>query len=111
MIGLDAKQVRSASLNEVVEVLSARGKDGALSYEQQIALDHAKKFALSDSKYEAAKKSMEELKVLQPSTITSVLNVMPKNEPSLRQVLAGAKQPLDDELVGKVFEIVKKASV
>ncbi len=108
MIGRNSKLESAASINDVEEILSERKE---LTYEQQLAMDHAKKFAASKAKYESARKALEETGMLDAAAIANVLSVMPKSEMALKQVLAGTKKTLKDDEVSKVFEIVKKASV
>jgi DNA-directed RNA polymerase subunit F len=108
MIGRNSKLGSAASINDVEEIL---GKRKDLTYEQQLAFDHAKKFASSKAKYETARKALEELGTLDSAAIANILSVMPKGEMALKQVLAGVKKALKDDEVSKVFDIVKKASV
>lgn len=111
MIGRNSKLSGSASINDVEEILTRRKGENELTYEQQLAFEHSKKFAISKAKYESAKKALEELGTLDFDAIADVLSVMPKGEMALKQVLAGAKKSLKDDEVSKIFDIVKKASV
>ncbi len=108
MIGRSSKFDSAVSINDVEEIL---GKRKDLTYEQQLALDHAKKFAVPKAKYESARKALKELDLMDDSTIASVLSVLPKSEMGLKQIMAGSKKPLKDDEVAKVFDIVKKVSV
>ncbi|HUC39021.1 MAG TPA: hypothetical protein VL944_02735 [Candidatus Acidoferrum sp.] len=106
MIGKDSKNNGYASLSEVLEILEARKKDRELTYEQQIALEHATKFATTKAAETKAKKGLEEMGILSTHTVHTILNIMPKGEVLLRQILSNEKRTFTDEEIKKIISIV-----
>ena len=106
MIGKESKHTGHVSLNEVQEILEARKKERELTYEQQIALEHASKFAATKSQEQKAKKALEELGTLSQQTILAILSMMPKSEMLLKQILAGEKKTFTDAEIKKIVSIV-----
>ncbi len=64
MIGKESKQNGYASLSEVLEILEDRKKERELTYEQQIAMEHAKKFVVAKVTEQKTKKALEALGIL-----------------------------------------------
>lgn len=108
MIGKDSKHNGYASMNEVLEILEARKKERELTYEQQIALEHVTKFVGSKSVEQKTRKALEELGTLSQQTIIAILNIMPKGETLLKQILAGERKAFTDEEVKKALSIVNQ---
>ncbi len=109
MIGKNSKHNGHASLNEVLGILESRKKERELTYEQQIALEHATKFASGKGSEQGTKKALEALGTLSQQTIMMILNIMPKSEMLLKQILAVEKRSFTEEEVKKVLAIVKEA--
>ena len=110
MIGKEEKSRKLISLPEALEVLEKRKKAGALGYEQELAYDHAKKFAKLDA--EDAKKlrtEMEKQGISEKAAIM-VVNVMPAEQMQLKQILAYDKATYDEEIISKTMEAIAKAS-
>ncbi len=107
MIGKEVTGKRSATIDEVLEILESRSKAGDLTYEQQLALEHTKKFAHDKQKVAKAKKELNELGVLKDDCIAKILDIMPNSVMLLKQVLAGCRNTLDEETVNKVFAVLK----
>ena len=62
MIGKEQSEPEPISVVEAFEILEERKKEGELGYEQQLAYEHAKKFAkLSKEKAEKLEKELIEL--------------------------------------------------
>jgi DNA-directed RNA polymerase subunit F len=108
MIGKDSKHISNASLSDVLEILEKRKKEKELTYEQQVAYDHASRFAGSKAAEQKARKGLEELGYLSPEAIVTILNIMPKSEMLLRQILASEKKTFADEDVKKILSIVNQ---
>ncbi len=108
MIGKDDVQSRPVAIAETLEILEGRKKGGELGYEQQLAYDHAKKYASLSS--EKAKKLAEELADfgLGEKTIVKIVDILPITEAQLKNVLLIEKKPVEDETVKKILEILKK---
>ncbi len=106
MIGKESKNTGHVSLNEALEILEARKKERELTYEQQIALEHASKFATSKSSEQKTRKALEELGTLSQRTVLAILNTMPKSETLLKQILVGEKKAFTDAEIKKIMSIV-----
>ncbi len=106
MIGKAAKNNGNASLSEVLDILESRKKEKELTYEQQIALEHATKFAAQKSHEQKIKKTLEELGLLSNHTILTLLNTMPKNVMLLKQILANEKKTFNEEEIKKILSII-----
>ncbi|MDE1856969.1 MAG: hypothetical protein KGH98_02685 [Candidatus Micrarchaeota archaeon] len=111
MIGKGGEQKGQSSLPEVLEILHERKKHGELTYEQGIAEEHAKKFAIEEAKAKKARKALEELGILKDQTIINLVDVMPKTEALVKQILAAEKKGFSPDEIAKILAITKdKAS-
>lgn len=106
MIGKAAKNNGNASLSEVLDILENRKKEKELTYEQQIALEHATKFAPQKSHEQKIKKALEELGLLSNHAILTILNTMPKSELLLKQILANEKKAFQEDEIKKILSII-----
>jgi DNA-directed RNA polymerase subunit F len=104
---MDVKDTKIVSIEDVIEILESKeGTDP--TYEQQLALQHAKKLSVTKSKADKIKKELEGTGVLSERSIIKILEIMPKNQMTLRQILAQDRKTYSDEEVGKIFEITKE---
>ena len=108
MIGKEAHQVKAVPISEVAEILEERKKSGELTYEQQIAMEHAKKFAQSKAHLNKVRSALEELKLLSTDSLLKVVEILPKNAMLLRQILMKEKKPFSNEDVNKILAITKE---
>ena len=108
MIGKEDVSGKPVSTSEALEILEERKKGGELGYEQQLAYDHAKKFATIS--VDKTKKMRDELSELEISdkTIMKIIDVMPVNEVQLKNTLLIEKRSIEEERVKKIFEVVNK---
>lgn len=106
MIGKGKSDARIATLPEVLEILEERKKEGETGYEQQLTDEYAKKFAKVGAG--DAKKMMKELSDLGlgDKSASKVIEIMPSDMVMLKQVLIIEKKSLEEETVGRVFEVV-----
>ncbi len=107
MIGRESKQTRLAALYEVVDILEERKKGRELTYEQQIALEHAKKLAKGTEQSKKARNELEKLGSLSEKSVIKILEVMPKDAMLLRQVLAQEGKVFSEEQIAKILAITK----
>lgn len=108
MIGKNVDSEELTSLSEVKEVLEQRKKDGELTYEQQLAYEHAKKFASGErSKEEKFKKALVEAGA-SPKSAIKIMDIMPKNAMTIRQILMHENRAFTDEEVNKMLATVKE---
>lgn len=108
MIGKESKQNGNASLSEVLEILEDRKKERELTYEQQIAMEHAKKFVVAKVTEQKTKKALEALGIRSGQAVMSIINIMPKGEMLLKQILANERRTFTDEEVKRVLSIVNQ---
>lgn len=108
MIGKEQKSSRELPLPNVLEMLEERKKGGELGYEQQLAYNHAKKFAAISAK--SAEKMEEELMALEISRKLSVkiIDIMPVNMDQLKQIVIIEKKPLSEETLKGIIAVVEK---
>jgi DNA-directed RNA polymerase subunit F len=107
MIGKESVPGPILSLGKVKEVLERRKKKGELTYEQQLAEEHANKFGTAS--ISASDKIVKELLELGMSEAAAVkmVDIMPKNAMTARQVLMHENKAFSNEEVAKVLSIVK----
>ncbi len=108
MIGKESTQNGNASLSEVLKILEDRKGERELTYEQQIAMEHAKKFVGAKAAEQKTRKSLDALGILSGQAVTSIINIMPKGEMLLKQILANEKRAFTDEEVKQVLSIVNQ---
>lgn len=108
MIGKESEAESMASLPEVLDILEERKKGKELTYEQQLAYDHAKKFAgLDKSKADKIKKSLQELGMGEKTAIR-LIDVMPKSPMTVKQILAHENKVFNDEEIAKILALLKE---
>lgn len=105
MIGKEVKEQKAVSVYEVIDILGGI-KEGSMTYEQKLALEHAKKLAGTKDASKTIK-MLEELNLLSPQSILKVVEIMPKNSMTLKQILSREKRAYTDEDVAKIMEVVK----
>lgn len=103
---MEVKDTKIVSIDEVIEILESN-KESDPTYEQQLALQHAKKFSTTKAKGEKLKKELEGMGLLSEKSVVKVLEVMPKNQMTLRQILAQERKTFSDEEVNKILELTK----
>jgi DNA-directed RNA polymerase subunit F len=104
---MDVKDTKIVSIDEVIDILEEKGGTDP-TYEQQLALQHAKKLSVTKSKGEKLKKELEGTGLLTERSVVKILEIMPKNQMTLRQILAQERKTYSDEEVNKIFEITKE---
>lgn len=105
MIGKEIKDSKPVSIAEVVKILE-ENSGATPTYEQHVALEHAKK--ISEGKNaEKARKGLEALNLMTESSVIKVMEIMPKNANTLRHVLAREKRNYSDEDIAKILELTK----
>lgn len=94
------------SLTDVKDAIEEREKQGQLSYEQQQALEHAKKFASEKAKEDhALAKKLGSNEKLTQDMVTKIVDIKPKKPETLKLILAKDKIELSEE---EIAEIIKK---
>lgn len=96
------------SLHNVWKLLEDRRKKKEPIYEQQIALEHAEKFKITDQQYEKMKKKLEDLKLLKNSTVVKIIDIRPKTEPLLKQILVSERKSFSNEEIQSILAVSKE---
>lgn len=104
---MEIKETKAVSIDDVISILEDGEGSAELTYEQQLALQHAKKNSVPKAKSEKIKKTLEEMKILNERSIIKILEVMPKNQMTLKQILAPEKRTFSDEELVKVLALTK----
>lgn len=98
--------VDDLSLAEVKKILTEKGKDKELNYEQKMAFEHAKQFAkLTPVKAEKLKKELMELE-LPNEVATKIVDILP-NSIEL-DLIAEKNKSITEENKEKILSLVGK---
>ncbi len=106
MIGKEAKEKGYANIEQVYEILKSR-KPAEMKYEQQVVLDYVTKFKANKKTYQKVSSILESTEL--PESIKSkILEILPMNEPLLKQILASEKISLDDEKRAELLKAINE---
>lgn len=105
----NVSDVRPALLAEVEKILSVRqGTGGEFGFEQQTALDYAKKFShLSLSNAEKMKEEIEKLEI-KSETAAKIVDMLPKNRSLLLLILAKERSDFSEKKIEQIEEIIAR---
>lgn len=111
MIGKKVEEETVVTLNTVRGILEERKEQRELTYEQQLAYEHSKRFsALEKPKEEKLRKALSALG-LSDKTITKIIDIMPKNALTIKQILASAESnTFPDEDITKMLAAIKESA-
>jgi DNA-directed RNA polymerase subunit F len=100
---------KMVTLAEVKDILSDRQKDGELTAEQKLALDHAQKFSRVDSK-KARKlvKELTELGFVSEVNAVKIADVLPSTADDVRLVFSKERASVEKKDIEKVLSVVEK---
>ncbi|MCX8195044.1 MAG: DNA-directed RNA polymerase subunit F [Candidatus Micrarchaeota archaeon] len=111
MIGKGAYEIRAVTLAEVAKILEKRqGMVGEFGFEQQNALDYARKFArlkLSDA--QGMQAELEKLGV-KPESAVKIVDILPQNRQQLLLILAKDKTDFPEKKLAEIEEVVAQFS-
>ncbi len=108
MIGKSVKEKNLISMSEALNILNKRKQeDKELTYEQDSALKHATKFAMPFEDFKKSKQKLDELKILDESLIIKILDISPKTEMLLKQILAYSGKVFDDKQIENILNIIR----
>lgn len=108
MIGKEVEEIGYANIEEVYKILKKR-KPSDLKYEQQIALDHAEKFKIDKKSYTKIKSILDGMEEINDSIKAKILEILPKNEMLLKQILASERASIDDENKTKLLKSINES--
>jgi DNA-directed RNA polymerase subunit F len=103
---MEIKETKIASVDDVISILEHDKSE--LTYEQQLAFQHAQKFAVTDARAKKIRKALEEFGNLSERSIIKIIEIMPKNNMTLRQILASERKSFPDEEVNKILALTKE---
>lgn len=99
---------KPVTLTEIREMLSERKKDKELSYEQDLALKYAKRFAkLSLSQAEKAREELSKIGKLDEFSIVKIIDVLPQSREILELVIP-KNIAVDADDAEKILDVTKK---
>lgn len=106
MIGKNQSGPEPVSAVEALEILEARKKEGELGYEQELAYEHAKKFAkIGKEKAEKLEKELVELGI-GARLAKKIIDIMPINDLQLKQIIIFEKRSFDDQTIARILEVI-----
>ncbi len=109
MIGKKIVSSMNLPLFEVNELLSARHKEGELTYEQQHALDYSKKFSkITPAKGEKLTKELRELG-LDEDSVTKIVDILPQDLETARLIVYKSAG-ISEEKLKQAVELVSKCA-
>ncbi len=99
------------TLSQVKKVLAQRGKEGELSFQQSITLEHASSFSKMAPAVSAkvVEKLMKDYK-LSRSQAVQVVNISPVNQEELKTILDARSTNLTDEQIINIVDLILQPS-
>ncbi len=97
------------TLAEVNEILLERQKDGELTAEQKLSLEHAQKFSRIDPK--KAKKLVKELTELgfvSEINAVKIADIMPSSADDVRLIFSKERASVEKKDIEKILSVVQK---
>lgn len=110
MIGKAVESEHIVSLNEAGRILDERKKEKELTYEQQLAFDHASKFPKLDKSTEEKLKKELVAMALTDKAVFKIIDIMPKNILTLKQILTNENRVFSEEELNKILAAVKASA-
>ena len=101
--------MKYVSLAEVKNLLEKEAKKRELSYEQKLALEHAKHFAklgVTKAK-QMADQLMKIERIIEPFAY-KIVDILPMHPDEVRAIFAKERFTLEDKEIKKIIEIVEK---
>lgn len=94
---------------EAKKILSGKGKDTKLGYEQKITLDYLRKFAvLNKSDVDNAVKELEGIGVLKEHQIVILIDLLPKTEDDVKTIFMKERTALNKEQIKSILDVLDK---
>ncbi len=105
------ENVKYVSLAEVKNLLEKEEKKRELSYEQKLALEHAKHFSkLAITKANTMVEELVKLERITEPFAYKIADILPKHPEEVRAIFAKERFTLEDDEVKKIIKIVEKYS-
>ncbi len=103
------EKVRHVSLAEVKNLLEKEQKKRELTYEQKLALEHAKHFSnVSATKATKMASELMEIERISEPFAYKIIDILPAHPEEVRAIFAKERFTLEDKEIKKIIEIVEK---
>lgn len=104
-----AEDEKLASLAEVKNLLIKDEKDGELSYEKRLALEHSKQFStLNVTQSNKLIKELVKLERVSELISFKIAELLPQHSDEVRPIFAKERFTLEENEIKQIIEIVKK---
>lgn len=98
-----------ASLSEVKNLLAEAEKDGELTYEKRLALEHSKLFSsLNVTQSKKLIKDLLKMERVSEHIAFKIAELLPKYPDDVRPIFAKERFTLEDDEIKLIIELVKK---
>lgn len=103
------EKTKYVSLSEVKILLEKEEKKRELTYEQKLALEHAKHFSkISVTKAKKMAQELTELERITESFAYKIVDILPMYPEEVRAIFAKERFTLEDSEIKKIIKIVEK---
>ena len=103
------EKTKYVSLAEVKTLLEKEEKKRELTYEQKLALEHAKHFAkIGVTKAKKMAQELTELDRITESFAYKIVDILPVHPEEVRAIFAKERFTLEDSEIKKIIKIVEK---
>jgi DNA-directed RNA polymerase subunit F len=103
------ENVRYISLAEVKNILEKEQKTRELTYEQNLALEHAKHFSqIGATKAKKMAQELMEIERISEPFAYKIVDILPTHAEEVRAIFAKERFTLEDKEIKKIIQIVEK---
>jgi DNA-directed RNA polymerase subunit F len=108
MISENKISEKPVSLTEIKQLLSGRKKEKELTYEQDLTLKYAKKFAkVTPAQLEKIKKELSKIEKLDEAAVIKLIDILPSTKESLELVIPKNVE-LEQADIEAILDVTKK---
>ncbi|MCK4319798.1 hypothetical protein KAW38_04485 [Candidatus Micrarchaeota archaeon] len=101
---MKTESMEPVPLSVVYKMLKKREKEGEIGYEQENALEHAKKFAGKEKEELELVENLKQMKI-PAETAVNIVNVKPTKKDTLQSILIRENVELSEEEIKKIIKI------
>ncbi|UCE72798.1 MAG: hypothetical protein JSV56_07115 [Methanomassiliicoccales archaeon] len=103
------EKVKYVSLAEVKNLLEKEEKKRELTYEQKLALEHAKHFSkIGTTKAKKMVKELMEIERITEPSAYKIVDILPMHPEEVRAIFAKERFTLEDKEIKKIIKIVEE---
>ena len=104
-----AEDEKLASLSEVKNLLEKDEKEGNITYEKRLALEHAKQFVvLNITKSKQLINALLKMERISDTLAFKIAELLPQHPDEVRPIFAKERFTLEEDEIKQIIEIVKK---